>query len=148
MSKINLGCGRDYREGFLNIDYSRECRADVYLDLRYDTLPVKDGGTELVYASGVLEQLQANEELLHAMNEAHRVLKSGGKFEIVVPNAENSIAWQDPFDCRRFTPETFQYFIKDSRPYKLYGSVYGFKPWTSVMLTTNPRGIMEVTLIK
>lgn len=148
MVKINIGCGRDKKVGWQNWDYSKECNPDKQVDIRYDTFPAKDEEAELIYASGVLEQIQGNEELLWAMNECHRVLKKGGKMEVVVPNAENSIAWQDPFDCRRFTPETFQYFINGARPYKLYGSVYGFLPWSSVDVKTNERGIMEVTLIK
>lgn len=148
MQKVNIGCGRDYREGWSNWEISKEAKADEYLDIREDVFPAKDSSVDLIYISGVLEQISGNEEFLFAMNECHRILKPGAKMEIVVPNAEGSIAWQDPFDCRRFTPETFQYFLGDTRPYKLYGSVYGFKPWTDVVIRTNPRGIMEIELTK
>lgn len=148
MSKINLGCGMDYRQGWKNWDISEECKTDAIVDIRQDVFPAEDGEAELVYVSGVFEQIASNEELVHAMNECHRCLQDGGTMEVVVPNAENSIAWQDPFDVRKFVPKTFDYFIGEEREYKLYGKLYGFKPWSSVDIRTNPRGIMEITMVK
>jgi predicted SAM-dependent methyltransferase len=148
MRAINIGCGKDYRTGWLNTDCSVEARADIVHDIRYEKLPVDDGSTDLVYASGVLEQILANEDLRFAINEVWRVLRSGGRFEIVVPNAEHSIAFQDPFDVRKFVPKTFDYLVGSAREYLLYGSVYGFKPWKSATITENQRHILEVTLVK
>ena len=146
--RINIGCGMDYRQGWLNTDLSPTAKCDVVHDIRSEHLPVEDGEVDLVYASGVLEQILLNEHLLFAFNEVWRVLKPGGRFEIVVPNSEYPIGNQDPMDCRKFVPKTFQYFIKDAREYKLYGSVYGFRPWQSVSIQENERHILVVTLTK
>lgn len=148
MRAINIGCGRDYRKGWLNTDFSAEANPDRVHDIRYEKLPVKDGSVDLVYASGVLEQILTNEDLLFAVNEVWRVLRQGGEFQIVVPNAEHSIAFQDPFDVRKFVPKTFDYLVSTSREYLLYGKVYGFKPWESVKVKENQRHILEVTLTK
>ena len=159
MNKINIGCGMDYREGWINTDISHAVKADVYFDIgkeeiqtvfgiNKEQVPVKEEQFDLVYCSGVLEQILLNEELIHAMNEMHRVLKKGGVCEIVVPNAEHAIAFQDPMDVRKFTPKTFAYFIDGEREYNLYGKVYGFKPWSSCEINENSRGILEVKLIK
>jgi predicted SAM-dependent methyltransferase len=148
MKRINIGCGMDYRQGWLNTDLSRTAKCDVVHDIRSEHLPVEDGEVDVVYASGVLEQILLNEHLLFAFNEVWRVLKPGGEFQIVVPNAEFSIAFRDPFDCRQFTPGTFNYFHHDHRHYKLYGSIYGFKPWELVKLDTNANGIMVITMKK
>lgn len=146
--RINIGCGRDYRQGWLNTDISPTTKCDVVHDIRTEHLPVEDGEVDLVYASGVLEQILLNEHLLFAFNEVWRVLRTGGTFEIVVPNAEFSIAFQDPMDVRKFVPKTFQYLLNGAREYLLYGSVYGFKPWTTVTVKENERHILEVTLTK
>jgi predicted SAM-dependent methyltransferase len=146
--QINIGAGRDYRKGWLNTDVSHEAKPDIVHDIRIDKLPVKDEEAEDVYCSGVLEQILDNESLLFAFNEVWRVCKKGCTFKIVVPNAEHSIAFQDPFDVRKFTPKTFQYFIQGSREYELYGKVYGFLPWTSVKIHENERHILTVILTK
>jgi predicted SAM-dependent methyltransferase len=152
--KINIGCGRDYKEGWLNTDISRDCKADVYFDIRKDPIlnsagkVAVDNSGEYVYISGVLEQIGENEHLIHAMNECWRVLKQGGIMEVVVPNARFAIAHQDPMDVRKFTKETFDYFLAGSRQYKLYGSVYGFKPWSEITIQENQRHIMVIKMKK
>jgi len=146
--KINVGCGMDYRKGWINTDISTQCKCDHVLDISKDLLPVTDGDAELVYCSGVLEQILENSGLIFAMNEMRRVLRDGGTLEIVVPNAEHSIAFQDPMDVRKFTPKTFAYFIKGEREYELYGKLYGFLPWSSCDINENARGILEIKLVK
>ena len=153
LKRVNIGCGMDYRQStaqahWLNTDLSATARCDVVHDIRTERLPVEDGEVDVVYASGVLEQILLNEHLLFAFNEVWRVLKPGGKFNIVVPNSEYAIANQDPWDCRKFVPKTFQYFLKDAREHKLYGRIYGFKPFSSVDIQENERHILVVTLIK
>jgi SAM-dependent methyltransferase len=153
MKKLNIGCGRDYKEGWINTDISHACRADAYFDIRKDpiiqagdirskAMPVEDESIDEVYISGVLEQIGENEHLIHAMNECHRVLKPGGVMTVVVPNARYAIAHQDPMDIRKFTPETFQYFLKGARQYLMYGEVYGFEAWSTIKICTT------ITVIK
>ena len=80
--------------------------------------------------------------------EVYRVLKPGGVMTVIVPNARFAIAHQDPMDVRKFTKETFSYFLKGSRQYDLYGSVYGFKEWSSIRIEENARHILTVTMTK
>lgn len=143
--KINIGCGRDYREGWINTDISKEVKADYYLDIRKDQLPMM---ADHIYISGVLEQIQSNEDFLHALNMCWLFLNPGGKIEIVVPNAKYAIAHRDPMDIRKFTPDTFRYFIEGNQEYRDYGSVYGFKPWHDLHIEENQRHILTVTMRK
>ena len=146
--KINIGCGRDYREGWWNTDISAEVKCEQRMDIGKDAIEVPDESAELVYISGVLEQIGPNHELLHAFNEMWRVLKPNGILEIVVPNAKYSIAHRDPMDIRKFTHDTFCYFIAGTQEYRDYGSVYGLKPWRSVEIGENARHILTVTMRK
>lgn len=156
--KINIGCGHDYRPGWHNTEISNEVKADFYGDIRKDFLCLNnDGGmaniiqpatVEEIYISGVLEQIGSNEEFLFAMNECWRVLMRGHKTTIVVPNAKYAIAHRDPMDIRKFTPDTFRYFLDGTQEYRDYGSVYGFKPWSQLDIQENARHILTVTMIK
>jgi hypothetical protein len=146
--RLNIGCGRDYFNGWVNIDSSREVKTDVCMDIRKEQLPAIDGRVSEIYCSGVIEQIGSNEDFVFVMNEMHRVLKNKGKLTIVVPNARYTIAHRDPMDIRKFTPETFRYFKLGVEEYDLYGSVYGFKGWSEITIRESPRHIMSVCLVK
>lgn len=148
MKKLNIGCGRDYREGWINIDISRSVRTDVLMDIRKECFHDEDGSAQLIYISGVLEQIGSNDEFLHVMRECYRVLEPGGIMQVVVPNARYAIAHRDPMDVRKFTPETFEYFRKGAREHDLYGSVYGFDGWESITIDENERHILTVIMKK
>ena len=148
MNKLNIGCGRDYKEGWWNCDISDQCRNDAILDISKDTLPQENGSVERIYISGVLEQILTNEGFTHAMNECHRVLKNGGVMEVVVPNARFAIAHQDPMDVRKFTKETFNYFLAGHRSHQLYGSIYGFDGWSRINIDENERHIFVIEFVK
>lgn len=154
--KLNIGCGRDYRKGWINIDISRSVKAEAWIDIRKNELVaahdarerIPSDSVEEIYLSGVLEQIGSNDELIFAMNEMHRVLKPGGKLTVIVPNGRYAIAHRDPMDVRKFTPETFAYFDKGCNEYDLYGKVYGFQPWLVANVHENNRHILTVTMTK
>lgn len=145
---LNIGCGRDYRKGWLNIDISPNVSVDFLMDIRKDLLPAKDRTVDLIYISGVLEQIGSNDELLHVMKECYRVLDYGAVMQVVVPNARYAIAHRDPMDVRKFTPETFSYFHAGKQEHRDYGSVYGFDGWSEIVIDENARHILTVTMKK
>lgn len=148
MIKLNVGCGRDYREGWVNIDISKDVRAEHYLDIRKDPLPFDDQSVGLIYISGVLEQIGSNDEFLFCMQELYRVLEPGAIMQVIVPNAAYAIAHQDPMDVRKFTKPTFMYFLKNDRHHQLYGSVYGFPGYSEITIDENERHILTICLKK
>lgn len=148
MKKLNVGCGRDYKEGWENWDKSHAVKTERCFDIRRQPWPCTDGDAQQIYISGVLEQIGSNEELVHVMNQAHRCLQPNGKMTVVVPNAKYAIAHRDPMDVRKFTPATFSYFLKTAKEFTLYGSVYGFLGWSDIRIEENARHILTVTMIK
>ena len=52
--KVNLGCGSDYRRGWLNIDNDSDVKADLHLDINAAALPEK---AEYIYTDNVLEHI-------------------------------------------------------------------------------------------
>lgn len=145
--KLNIGCGRDYRDDWINCDVSKVVKADKYFDIR-EGLPFENNSIREIYASGVLNEILLNEDLVKVMNECHRVLMGGGKLRIVVASARTPNSFKDPFECRHFTEETFAYFIEGSHEHRNFGSVYGFRPWKLQSLVTNKSGIITAVLMK
>jgi len=80
IEQINIGCGHLYRDGWINLDYQKG-KIEVLANLE-NGLPFKDGTIDYVYASHVLEHINNVTDLI---KEVHRVLKTGGRFEIYVP---------------------------------------------------------------
>lgn len=57
--KINLGCGKDYREGWINVDFNKEVKADIYADFT-SKLPLKNNYADLVLLDNILEHIPQN----------------------------------------------------------------------------------------
>lgn len=83
MKKCNLGCGRQKKDGFVNVDWDPKAAPDVLHDLNALPYPFADGEFELVEAFHVLEHLDLPFEV---MKELHRILAPGGRLHIKVPH--------------------------------------------------------------
>jgi predicted SAM-dependent methyltransferase len=110
--KVNLGCGRQYLEGYLNCDVSRGVRADRYFDLNTFPYPLEANGASEVLMDNVLEHL---EDIPAVMVEVYRILEPGGLFRIVVPYAKADWAYQDPTHRHYFTERSMDYFTRGGR---------------------------------
>lgn len=93
-AKVNLGCGNDYREGWLNIDFNDSVRADVYCDF-CDGLPIADDSCDYVLLDNVLEHVK-RENYSQFLNDLHRVCVSGATVDIFVPHASGMYALKHP----------------------------------------------------
>lgn len=101
--RINLGCGDDIREGWINVDlYSNT--ADVQAGILDFVKGLDDDSVDVVLCSHVLEHLPRN-RLPMLFKEISRVIKPGGTFKIVSPTFnptllhENIFIHKDTFRC-------------------------------------------------
>lgn len=83
LNKLNLGCGEDKKEGYINLDWNPLTRPDIIHDLNELNYPFDDGSFDEITASHVLEHL---EKPFLIMKELHRLLKPGGRLIIKVPH--------------------------------------------------------------
>jgi len=83
MKKLNLGCGIDYKEGFVNVDFHSHIKVDVEHDLNGLPYPFASEEFDFILASHVLEHL---DKPFFIMKELHRILKPGGTLIIKVPH--------------------------------------------------------------
>lgn len=81
--KLNLGCGGDKKEGYINLDWQGIVRPDIEHDLNVLPYPFPDNYFDLIEAFHVLEHL---DRPFAVMKELHRLLRPGGKLIIKVPH--------------------------------------------------------------
>jgi len=123
MKKLNLGCGRDIREGYVNLDSAKLPGVQVVHDIRKLPLPFKQEEFEEILCNDILEHL---DDYVPAVRELRRILKPGGKLLIRVPHFTSRNNFADPTHKRLFSVSTFEFFIKGSRVNKEKGRDYYF----------------------
>lgn len=111
--KLNLGCGFNKAEGYLNVDASAECAPDQVVDLEQLPWPFDDDCAEEIQMSHVLEHLgAAPDTFLDIMKELYRVCRDGALVRIVVPHPRHDSFIIDPTHVRPILPETLRMFSK------------------------------------
>lgn len=86
--KLNLGCGNDYRENYINIDFNDNLRVDKLFDLSKTPWPIEDSSCDEILMLDFLEHFpyKKTDDLLH---ESWRVLREGGSVIVQVPDFEH-----------------------------------------------------------
>lgn len=88
--KLNVGCGTDYREGFINIDGSNTLpKVDKVIDISNESLlsHFSEGEIEYILANDIIEH-HFHWEAVQILKDFFVLLKNGGVAEIRVPDAE------------------------------------------------------------
>lgn len=80
--KLNLGCGSDRREGYVNCDVEPRCSPDQVVNVE-GVWPFEDGAVTEIMARHVLEHLQ---DIRVFFREAYRVMAPGALMHIAVPH--------------------------------------------------------------
>ena len=80
---MNIGCGQDYREGWVNLDLHE---ADIIADAN-KPLPFPNNHFEEVLANSIIEHLDIG--FFEFVTEVKRILKPNGFFRFNVPNCFN-----------------------------------------------------------
>jgi len=117
--KLNLGCGKDIRQGWENVDLT----GPVVVDLTAYPWPWDDGSVEEISALHLVEHLPS---LVAFMDECHRIMAPGGTLYLETPHPLCEWFWQDPTHVRGYTVNTFAYYFTDA----IYPSAdYGIRHW-------------------
>lgn len=107
MTKLNLGCGPQVLDGWVNVDYALGARLmkvplfrsinrklgifdldwndKIFVHDLTKTFPWASASVDVVYSSHTLEHL-SREDGRRFLSECHRVLRPGGVIRIVVPD--------------------------------------------------------------
>ncbi len=119
-SMLNLGSGKDYQTGWLNVDVLDRAMPDLVLDLSAPLeLPLlADSPTmgAVALARGQLDTINANNVLEHVgdlptlMTNCLALLRTGGEMVIEVPYEQARTAWQDPTHVRAMNENSWVYY--------------------------------------
>jgi len=126
--RLNLGCGPDYKNGWINVDVG-DCKKDIEHDLEVLPLPFEDNRFIEISMIHVLEHIE-KEKFKDFMRELHRISQPNAMIRIEVPDYTSKNAFTDFNHKNIFTEDSFGYF--DNKHYlrevgKVYGIDFTFK---------------------
>jgi len=118
LKKLNLGCGRNIKNGWVNLDSVDIPGVDVIHDIEKLPLPFDDEHFDEIRCDNILEHV----EYIPVLKDLYRILKPGGCLKIRVPHFSSRNNYVDPTHKKRFSVSTFEFFVADSD----YGKDYYF----------------------
>jgi predicted SAM-dependent methyltransferase len=90
--KLNVGCGTDYKDGWINIDNNSDNNIEK-LDLNWDLrnpLPFSDDSVDFIFNEHLIEHLTVNEAQV-VIKDLVRILKPGGVLRIAMPDLAEAV---------------------------------------------------------
>ena len=131
MKRLNLGCGQNKKDGYVNIDKYPSFAPDVVWDLERCPWPFENDSVGEAVLHHCLEHLGATaEQFLAIMQELYRVCAGGAVIAIDVPHPRSDAYLGDPTHVRPVTPQVLALFSKrHNRECQLRG-------WASTPLAT------------
>jgi len=82
--KLNLGCGHDHRNGYVNVDVDPMVNPDLVWDLNKLPYPFDSGTCEHIILMHVYEHLTVHS--IDLLKELYRLLEPNGVAELAFPN--------------------------------------------------------------
>src|SRR6516162_7107644 len=111
--KLNLGCGSQILEGWVNVD--RIGKPDQVLDLETFPWPWPDNSADEILLNHVLEHLgQQPDVFIAIMRELYRVCRDGATLQIRVPHPRHDNFLTDPTHVRPVTARTMEMFSREA----------------------------------
>jgi hypothetical protein len=109
--KLNMGCGHNRFDGWVNVDAAPACEPDQIWDLEQTPWPWPDNSADQVRFIHSLEHMGADARLfLSMMAELYRIAAPDCLVEIVVPHPRHDNFINDPTHVRVITPQVLELF--------------------------------------
>lgn len=134
--RLNLGCGEEILDGYVNCDLLDLPGVDVVHNLMNFPYPFEDESAEYIKAKDLIEHLdhyatvptgvQIHEDdteestygqaptIIAFIEECHRILKPGGTLWIQTPRFDAEFLWIDPTHVRGFHERSMDFFDPDT----------------------------------
>ena len=121
--RLNVGCGRNTKEGWINLDSAALPGVNIVCDLddlRDTPIDLPDNTAEYFLLSHVIEHIR---DSLGLMQELWRIAMPGAIAEVRVPHGGSDDAWEDPTHVRPYFSGSFGFF---SQPF-YWRADYGYR---------------------
>jgi SAM-dependent methyltransferase len=130
--RLNLGCGDDVREGWVNADIADLPGVDHVIDVN-ESLPFADGAFDTILCKDLLEHVL---DVPATMAELHRVLDEDGCLVFEVPHFTSRNQHIDPTHRRGFSIDTARMFVPNGKgERRSYYFTFAFtRCWGSTLL--------------
>ncbi|MEE3717826.1 glycosyltransferase [Tumidithrix elongata RA019] len=127
--KLNLGCGENHLEGFINVD--KFGNPDLRADLEVFPWQWSDNSVGEVVLKHVLEHLGATPDIYFGIfKELYRICKPNARIYINVPHPRHDDFMNDPTHVRAVTPEGLMLFSQTQN-----------RDWIAVKAANSPLGL-------
>jgi len=131
--KLDVGCGRNKREGYVGIDW-KDFGQEIIWDITKG-IPLPDNSCSHIFCSHVIEHI---DDLISLMNEFWRVLNITGELWIICPHRTAPSAYVIQH-VRRIDEDTIKSFDYSDRKDRCWEDDYDIKPWKVNDLVVNER---------
>ncbi len=112
--KLHIGCGRNYFDGWINIDNNIENNIQ-HMDLQWDLrlpLPFQENSVDYIFNEHFLEHLTVDESQ-RVLKDCLRVLKVGGVLRVAMPDLADTVALYMNPEWKKDNADFFQKFQLD-----------------------------------
>ena len=98
---LNIACGDNKWEGFINIDMNPELKPDLVCDIRTESLPYEDGTVDDIWFCHAIEHIEKRAHP-NVVSEFARVLKKEGSLYMSWPDFNEVVSnWQNNYLGKR-----------------------------------------------
>jgi len=112
--KLNLGCGKDYIDDWVNVDFYDDSKCDVTHDLEEFPWPWEDDSVSEIRIIHTLEHLGADWKVyIKILQEMYRVCEDDAGIMVAVPSPWHWNYISDPSHVRPVTPDGLNLFSKE-----------------------------------
>lgn len=91
MKLLDIGCGNNKKANHIGIDIRDYPNVDIIRDITKG-LPFDDDSIDGVFSSHFMEHVERG-DVKFVLEEIHRVLKKGSRFELIVPHVKSDQAF-------------------------------------------------------
>lgn len=123
--KLDIGCGKEKKPGFIGIDVSENSDADIVCSAL--NLPFGDSTVSKIHCSHLVEHFSPK-DAQEFFDEIYRVLKEGGSASIKIDRdwSENRLLGKDSTHRKRYSVREIKEMVKKFKVSRVKRKIYRY----------------------